>query len=868
MLLLCAALLPGAAHAQSLNEQLDQERFLRGLAEYGLHDLLDYVLESGGANDPAMEHLIAVAHLQAALSDESRTPAERSRTVEELIGARRKLVGSFSSDPRLPLWQADLAFSLLFLAEAEGATALTIEFGVADDQQYDRLAASASEALRLLDDAIVGLADKVLDLEEHRDFSTSAAMQQRHRYLLHVEQRQRLPFLHASATYLSAVVGHEGGEEDRWRLIVDTLSPLMGELTEPWAGRARSMTGVALVRLGRFDEARRQFDLASASTQSDEVSRLRARLGMVELLRQSEGLPAASAALDRLGSIDQIRRDPFASLLACDQRFRLTADEAAGGATGRPNYRAATGEAAQRIVNEANRVYRLYLQNDFLPLSAAQREEIVAGRWRIVTPEAIALADLPPEMALAQAERLTADPRQQSQARTLLEALLSKHGDSAEMAPRLLLALGSLHAQRGELEKACARWLDVARRFPLDARAPVAAERAAASLSAAALEPGASAATEDLYESALTLIIERFPQTASFDRWAYERGLLLMRRGRFDEAADSLGLVGPSSRLRVDAAFQVVQARWKQALAAPDDAQRRERLALVEAAVDRLSDLIDRAQPGESLDASRAADLAYYRIAGQVRAAQAQRERGEHEAALRRLEGLEDRPGVDDLLAAEIIDTRISILEAVGRTEQIESDLRELAQRSPERALGLITRIAARRLEEAERLLDSGDEAAAASMARERIEPLSRLGHSIARPLSATGDTGLAATLCHAEALRLAGEHKEALETYERVLVWRENSAEAIFGRSECLYHLERWADALPGYQRLAAATAAAHESAFWLAELRILQIFDRVQRNTERIHPRIGRLRLIDPEFGGPRFRKEFAILESRYAP
>ncbi len=152
-------------------------------------------------------------------------------------------------------------------------------------------------------------------------------------------------------------------------------------------------------------------------------------------------------------------------------------------------------------------------------------------------------------------------------------------------------------------------------------------------------------------------------------------------------------------------------------------------------------------------------------------------------------------------------------------------------------------------------------------MVEQRIEPLTRLGHSIAQPLSDSGETGLAAALSHADALRLAERWSEALGVYESVLVWRENSAEAILGRSECLYAMQRWAEALPGFQRLA-ARAEASDAVFWLAELRILQIFDAAQRNTDRIGPRIGRLRLIDPELGGPRLRREFAVLEDRYAP
>ena len=370
-----------------------------------------------------------------------------------------------------------------------------------------------------------------------------------------------------------------------------------------------------------------------------------------------------------------------------------------------------------------------------------------------------------------------------------------------------------------------------------------------------------------LYEQALALAVEKFPQTPTFDRWAYERGLLLSHQGRDTEAAHNFELVGAASELHLDAAFQMVQTRWNAAAGEHAAEERLRSFAAVVAAADRAARLIDQAIAAGGLTPDRLADLRYYRIAAQVRAAQAGRDRGEYDAALKRLEGLEEGESVDDALAAEIIDTRISVLEALGRTEQIESDLTELAQRSPDRALRIITRIAAQRLGEAQKLIDTGDEEGAAALARDRIEPVSRLGWSIAQPLSKAGDTGLAAALCQAEALRLVREFTAALGIYEQVLVWRADSAEAILGRAECLFALERLTEALPGYQRIAAAEED-RGSKFWLAELRILQIYDQAQRNTERIYPRIQRLRLVDGQFGGERFRKEFAVLEDRYAP
>ncbi len=865
ILVLLALSVCRGAWGQSLDEQLDQDQFLKGLAEYGLDDLLDYVLESSSAGDAALPELIEIAHLQAALADPELSGEARGATVERLIDARRKLIDAHPSDARLPLWQADLAFNLLFLKTSLSALDLTIEFGIASEAQWEQMRAAADEALRLVDDATVGLSDEILDLEEDPEFAGSAAMQQRHRYLLQVEQRQRLPFLNAAAAYYSALA-KAGAEQDQWQLVADTLTPLLGELTEPWLSRGRSMAAMSLARLGRFDEARMHFDTLLGGSGADAVALLRARLGMVELLRRSEGTAAAAAALDKLAASVEIRRDPFTFLLICDQRFfdavrGLTAD------AGRIDLHDTTGEAARRQVDEAVRVYRAYLDNDLLPLNAAQRQEVVAGRWRSILPDSIPLSELPPEMALAQAERMAGDPQRQSEAVELLESLLARHGNDPQVAPRIMLALATAHAARGESKEAARLLMDAASRFPLSPRAQQSAEQAAALLSAAVLDQPDLPELQALYDEALALVVERFPQASLFDRWAYERGLLLSRQQRYDRAGHNFSLVASESDLYLDAAFQAVQMKWNEAQASAG-AERAVLLREMIAGADRVVRLLDSALAGAALSESRRQDLRYYRIAAAVRAAQAQRDLGEHDAALQRLERLEEGEGIDNTLAAEIIDTRISVLEALQRPEQIEEDLKELAQRSPQRALSIITRIGNQRLAEARRLLDAGDEQAAAIMARERIVPISSLGWSIAGLLDHASESWAAAGLCQAEALRLAGDCEQALGVYEQVLVWREHSAEAMLGRSECLFALDRPAEALPGFQRIAAASAERRDANFWLAELRILQIFDRAGRNLERIYPRIQRLRLIDSQLGGSRFRKEFAVLEDRHAP
>ena len=82
--------------------------------------------------------------------------------------------------------------------------------------------------------------------------------------------------------------------------------------------------------------------------------------------------------------------------------------------------------------------------------------------------------------------------------------------------------------------------------------------------------------------------------------------------------------------------------------------------------------------------------------------------------------------------------------------------------------------------------------------------------------------------------------------------------------RAECLYavaRLEDLTEAIALYRRIAAGSTEG-SPAWWLAELRQLQILRRVGRELDRIGPRIGRLRATDPELGGEGLRREFEAL------
>jgi tetratricopeptide (TPR) repeat protein len=116
----------------------------------------------------------------------------------------------------------------------------------------------------------------------------------------------------------------------------------------------------------------------------------------------------------------------------------------------------------------------------------------------------------------------------------------------------------------------------------------------------------------------------------------------------------------------------------------------------------------------------------------------------------------------------------------------------------------------------------------------------------------------------------LSGRFAEALAWYERLLVNQPDAQPLLLGRAECLFALgteERLAQAMNIYKRIA-APGTTQGNDYWLSQLRMLQILDQMNRNTQQIVPRIDRLRQGDPDMGGERFRRGFDALRSKHSP
>ena len=107
------------------------------------------------------------------------------------------------------------------------------------------------------------------------------------------------------------------------------------------------------------------------------------------------------------------------------------------------------------------------------------------------------------------------------------------------------------------------------------------------------------------------------------------------------------------------------------------------------------------------------------------------------------------------------------------------------------------------------------------------------------------------------------------MEIYDRLLEAHPNAGSLLLGRAECLFALggePRLVEAMGIYRRLASAGMESDPRRWWLSQLRMLEILDVTGRNSDRIAPRIRRLREQDPDLGGADTKRGFEGLLVRH--
>ncbi|MHC4590115.1 MAG: tetratricopeptide repeat protein, partial [Planctomycetota bacterium] len=456
---------------------------------------------------------------------------------------------------------------------------------------------------------------------------------------------------------------------------------------------------------------------------------------------------------------------------------------------------------------------------------------------------------LPEIVSVARARQLGAQPDTRTQAIALCNGLLEREDLETAARAESLYFLGKALLADDQVQAAARRFSQLAREHPTARHAEQAMALAATIAAELYRRAPEDPATRSLLRSTLDLLLDRYPNLGSVDRWRFAAASLALDEGRHERAVALFEQVPPDAGRWLDAQLRRAGAMrsWAKAEADPDAKRHRWQ---------QLLDAADAVEPAvrRALTAAGAAEAARWRdelAVLSVYRAEAQLALGDPAKALATLESVSD----DCSLAADAVLCRIEARGGPGSSAEIEQDLERLAAVAGPRAGGILaTMLAAGRT--------------AADGQRELV-PVAR---ALERWLQTAGEDvrdRARLQLAAADAYRRAEHWREALGLYDQLLQRHPHALQALVGRAECLFGLgeAHLAEAMQLYKRISGATGGTKGDDYWQAQLRMLQILDRTGRNTHRIAPHIERLRQKDRELGGERFRREFERLQAEHS-
>jgi tetratricopeptide (TPR) repeat protein len=845
-----ALTMTGPATGQSLEDRLDEDRFLQGLTELQLEDLLRHYVKAHPPDDIGQAARYEIAAERMSLHDPATEPVDRLAAIERILTRRAALLTEGANDPRRPSWLADQASDLFFELLAYEASGLTALAGLASPEQLARAQRVAQEMNELTSEAELAIEQTLMDLEAQDGFARDVAAQLNRQRLDRDERRRRIPFLRGVAAFLMADLGLIPDEqrEDWYGLAVDALEPLEDQLDGSLGSRARLYLALALLGLGQEQRAK---DLLDAVIENEVTAAPDRFLARLERLNAAYGAQDVAGQLSALTAMKEAypaaMENAVYHLLLADRHHQILRQESQ--------------------LQEAFAVYTRLLEQDMgIPPMVWRR--LVRQRLTSAARGDLALDRLPAIVLVARAEVLLEEPARRHEAIRLLETVLRRDDTPVSERATALLAMGRALESDNQQVAAAKQYLQLARDYIEHPQAELAIERSA-SLAAKADRHASSDESEELLRETLEVLTSRFPNVRSIEKWRMLSASLAMRQARYDDAIATYSTIGSDSTRWLEAQLLQVSA----AISAADHADgsgQESRWAAALQTIETLTPLMK--SVADATDPMRAAEARGYLEMLLVFHADVLLKLNRPGQAVTVLEGLEEQPAVPDAVLAEALRLRIRAFRALGRAADAQREAERFVQADPENAGRVIGSMMAGVQREVQSLLQISRDQDAVNLARDELLPLARMVQEWLDEHAVDSGQRFQLDRQIADAYRFSGAWPEALVIYDRLLSRYPDAVQLLLGRAECLYAIggDELGQAMTIYRRLAAAgpgTNRASSDCYWQAQVRMLQILDATGRNTAKIVPRIQLLRRQDPQLGGEQYRRKLEALQSKHS-
>ena len=660
------------ARAQTLDDVLDEDAFLRGLSEFRLPGVLDAYSDMRPPTDDIRAASFVMARERMVATDPSAPVAARVAAIDRLLAARRQLIDAHPDNSRLGRWLADQSADLYFLLLPVESSGLFARFGVPTPAQRARAGRAARQMVDLADEADLVIEDTILEIESRPGYDRDITLQLERRRLGEQERDRRLPFLRGVGALLDATLSPEPADrEDGWRTAAELLAPLAYRLDGVIRVDATLYAAEALARLGRHDEANELLVAARADPDIDARARLVAQLVEIVNITGRDGIEEANAALDRAAAASAAPDRVLERLLIVDQRALLHVTHAGTSA----------GAARDQALRRACDTYIDLLEHE-RALPADLLRSLVMAKIAAIDVGGVPMDDLPAIVTVARAVGL-AEGARLDEARALFESALARPDLGPADRAAALTGLAGVDLDADRLDAAADRFATVAAEHPTSTEAPRAIHLAAAIATRQWQDVRDDAGRRERMRRILDLAIERYPTLALIDRWHFDAGRLALAEGRHDAAYAHFDAVGRDAPLWATSRFRMVDLRRDQARAAADPDLARSRWSAVVEAVAAVQPGLIRAAANDNVVASALPRLA-------VNEAEARFALGDHAAALEALDTM--GASIDDpRVAADALRVRILALQAAGRATEAREAIDDFAVLAPGQAVAVLS---------------------------------------------------------------------------------------------------------------------------------------------------------------------------------
>ena len=793
-------------------DRLDEESYLQSLGRLQLTEVLDMYLESRGTDDPRGAAEFQIAAIDAAMREPGLEASARRSLLDRRIAVRRELLATELDAATELEWRLGLAEDHLLLGLGMGHLGLSAMHGASDAERGAMANGHVEAGRAALQRAEIALEKAIWSLEEIPASQRTAAQRNALVDLRETQRDRRLPLLRGMALVHAAMSSEDLSE--RGRLMEDArdgLAGLPGQLDGAASPRASWLLGMTLAQSGDYDAAEEMFRDAATHDSALRSDILAARLGgvfnRVVAGGPDRGIRSAESILRRYGEPeDRAERILLTGVL-------VTLHLQAGTVSDRPGHEA---RAVRALLDLGSHLRSQGLDAAMVDAFVAQRIEslpIGRGGQDHLPAEAALILLARSEDAAGIRELLT---RSDLSSRTRVRALM--------LECDRLEAAGEMRAAADVAMEAAAIGQDVP-------EGGTAAERAARLAMERLQRDDQDART--IAGRALRLLCTKYPDRPGIDAWRLAAGRLAMQDGELETARSYYESITPGGPIRLDAIVELCEVMRSQAVDASSrqraiDSMRTLRLEQEGARADQ----VDLVIAAVLLDDGRAEDAS--RVLAEMR-------RSALDA---------DRQARFDALV---------LRSAGGDADAVAAAASEVARRATADGGAALVGALSTALEELDRRSETRGDAPDAQAVAAELLPLAE---SLEYWLQEQGEDDPVAWSLVAKARGRCGEHVASLAIYDRLLKSNPSAGSILAGRAQALFDLggtERLAESMQLYRRLASAGMQSSPRRWWIAQLRMLQILDSIDRNTEQIAPRIRRLQQQDPELGGADTRRAF---------